>query len=71
MAKARTRRPATRRATPARKRRPAASTARTTRVGQSSRKALSPYKGDIQGAFLAVFALILALGIWFEDGGRL
>jgi S-DNA-T family DNA segregation ATPase FtsK/SpoIIIE len=71
MAKARTRRPQTRRATPARKRRPAASTTRTTKVGQSSRKALSPHKGDIQGAFLIVFALILALGIWFEDGGRL
>ena len=71
MAKARARRPQTRRATPARKRRPAASTTRTTKVGQSSRKALSPHKGDIQGAFLIVFALILALGIWFEDGGRL
>ena len=71
MAKARTRRPQTRRATPARKRRPAASATRTTKVGQSSRKALSPHKGDIQGAFLIVFALILALGIWFEDGGRL
>ncbi len=71
MAKARTRRPQTRRATPARKRRPAASATRTTKVGQSSRRALSPHKGDIQGAFLIVFALILALGIWFEDGGRL
>jgi FtsK/SpoIIIE family/FtsK alpha domain/Ftsk gamma domain/4TM region of DNA translocase FtsK/SpoIIIE/LAGLIDADG-like domain len=71
MAKARTRRPQSRRATPARKRRPAASTTRTTKVGQSSRKALSPHRGDIQGAFLIVFALILALGIWFEDGGRL
>ena len=72
MAKARTRRPQTRRPAPARSRRPAAkSTARTTRVGQSSRKALSPHKGDIQGVFLIVFALVLALGIWFEDGGRL
>jgi DNA segregation ATPase FtsK/SpoIIIE, S-DNA-T family len=70
MAKARTRRPQTRRATPARKRRPAATTTRSTKVGQSSRKALSPHKGDIQGAFLIVFALILALGIWLEDGGR-
>ncbi|HJW36768.1 MAG TPA: DNA translocase FtsK 4TM domain-containing protein, partial [Actinomycetes bacterium] len=25
----------------------------------------------IQGVFLVVFALVLALGIWFEDGGRL
>jgi hypothetical protein len=71
MAKARTRRSQPRRATPARKRRPAASTTRTTKVGQSSRKALSPHKGDIQGTFLIVLALILALGIWFEDGGRL
>ena len=72
MAKARTRRPQTRRAAPARSRRPAAkSTTRTQRVGQSSRKALSPHKGDIQGVFLVVFALVLALGIWFEDGGRL
>src|SRR5215216_7254949 len=71
MAKARTRRPATRRAAPARKRRPAASTARPTRVGQSSRKALSPHKGDIQGVFLVLFAVIMALGIWFDDGGRL
>ena len=71
MAKARTRRPATRRAAPARKRRPAASTARPTRVGQRSRKALSPHKGDIQGVFLVLFAMVLALGIWFEDGGRL
>jgi hypothetical protein len=44
--------------------------ARTTRVGQSSRKALSPHKGDIQGVFLALFAVVLALGIWFEDGGK-
>jgi len=71
MAKARTRRPATRRAATARKRRPAASTARPTRVGQRSRKALSPHKGDIQGVFLVLFAMVLALGIWFEDGGRL
>src|ERR671913_112296 len=72
MAKARTRRPQTRRPAPARGRRPAAkSTTRTQRVGQSSRKALSPHKGDIQGVFLVVFALVLALGIWFEDGGRL
>jgi DNA segregation ATPase FtsK/SpoIIIE, S-DNA-T family len=71
MAKARTRRPQTRRPAPARSRRPAAKTpARTTRVGQSSRKALSPHKGDIQGVFLALFALVLALGIWFEDGGK-
>src|ERR671910_451628 len=72
MAKARTRRPQTRRPAPARSRRPAAkSTTRTQRVGQSSRKALSPHKGDIQGVFLVVFAMVLALGIWFEDGGRL
>ncbi|HEY7605795.1 MAG TPA: hypothetical protein VID07_03330, partial [Actinomycetes bacterium] len=71
MAKARTRRPQTRRPAPARSRRPAAkSPARTTRVGQSSRKALSPHKGDIQGVFLALFAVVLALGIWFEDGGK-
>jgi DNA segregation ATPase FtsK/SpoIIIE, S-DNA-T family len=70
MAKARTRRPQNRRAAPARKRRPAAST-RTQRVGQSSRKALSPHKGDIQGIFLVVLAVVAALGIWFEDGGRL
>jgi DNA segregation ATPase FtsK/SpoIIIE, S-DNA-T family len=70
MAKARTRRPQTRRAAPARKRRPAAS-ARTQRVGQSSRQALSPHKGDIQGVFLVLLALVMALGIWFEDGGRL
>ena len=70
MAKARTRRPQTRRPAPARSRRPAAkSAARTTRVGQSSRQALSPHKGDIQGVFLALFAVVLALGIWFEDGG--
>ena len=72
MAKARTRRPQTRRPAPARSRRPAAkSTTRTQRVGQSSRKALSPHKGDIQGVFLALFAVVLALGIWLEDGGRL
>src|SRR5215217_6029689 len=71
MAKARTRRPQTRRPAPARSRRPAAKNpARTTRVGQSSRKALSPHKGDIQGVFLALFAVVLALGIWFEDGGK-
>ena len=56
--------------TPARKRRPAASTTRTTKVGQSSRKALAP-QGRHPGAFLVLFALVLALGIWFEDGGRL
>jgi DNA segregation ATPase FtsK/SpoIIIE, S-DNA-T family len=72
MAKARTRRPQTRRSAPARSRRPAARTStRTQRVGQSSRKALSPHKGDIQGVFLALLAVIMALGIWLEDGGRL
>src|SRR5215217_6924370 len=72
MAKARTRRPQTRRPAPARSRRPAAkkAPARTTRVGQSSRKALSPHKGDIQGVFVALFAVVLALGIWLEDGGK-
>jgi DNA segregation ATPase FtsK/SpoIIIE, S-DNA-T family len=72
MAKARTRRPATRRPAPARSRRPAAkSTGRPSRVAQRSRKALSPHKGDIQGVFLVLFAVIMALGIWFDDGGRL
>ena len=72
MAKARTRRPQTRRPAPARSRRPAAkSSAPTRRVGQSSRKALSPHKGDIQGVFLLLLAVVMALGIWFEDGGRL
>jgi S-DNA-T family DNA segregation ATPase FtsK/SpoIIIE len=73
MAKARTRRPATRRPAPARRRAPAAKSASraTTRVGTSSRKALSPHKGDIQGVFLVLFAVVLALGIWFEDGGKL
>ena len=72
MAKARTRRPQTRRPAPARKRRTAAKSAtRSTRVGASSRKALSPHKGDIQGVFLGLFAVVLALGIWFEDGGKL
>jgi len=69
LAKARTRRPQSRRPTPARKRR-AAGSSRTQRVGQSSRKALSPHKGDIQGVFLVLFAVVLALGIWFEDGGK-
>jgi S-DNA-T family DNA segregation ATPase FtsK/SpoIIIE len=71
MAKARTRRPQTRRAAPARKRRPAATTARTQRVTRRSGKALSPHKGDIQGVFLVLLAVVMALGIWFEDGGRL
>src|SRR5215211_7197793 len=72
MAKARTRRPQTRRPAPARSRRPAAkTTTRTTKLGQRSRKALSPHKGDIQGVFLVLFAVIIALGIWFDDGGRL
>jgi DNA segregation ATPase FtsK/SpoIIIE, S-DNA-T family len=72
MAKARTRRPQTRRAAAARGRRPAAkSTARSTRAGTSSRKALSPHKGDIQGMFLVLLAVVMVLGIWFEDGGRL
>jgi S-DNA-T family DNA segregation ATPase FtsK/SpoIIIE len=69
LAKARTRRPQTRRPAPARKRRPA-SPSRTQRAGQRSRKALSPHKGDIQGVFLVLFAVVLALGIWFEDGGK-
>jgi FtsK/SpoIIIE family/FtsK alpha domain/Ftsk gamma domain/4TM region of DNA translocase FtsK/SpoIIIE len=72
MAKARTRRPQTRRPAPARKRRASAKSAtRSTRVGASSRKALSGHKGDIQGVFLGLFAVVLALGIWFEDGGKL
>jgi S-DNA-T family DNA segregation ATPase FtsK/SpoIIIE len=70
LAKARTRRPQTRRPAPARKRR-AASPSRSQRVGQRSRKALSPHKGDIQGVLLILFAVVLALGIWFEDGGKL
>jgi DNA segregation ATPase FtsK/SpoIIIE, S-DNA-T family len=66
MAKTRTR-PSGRRP-PAKKRRsPAAS--RTQRPSQTA-KALSPHKGDIQGAVLVLVAVVLALGVWLHNGGK-
>jgi S-DNA-T family DNA segregation ATPase FtsK/SpoIIIE len=65
MAKARTRRPPGRRP-PTKKRRSPPS--RTQRAGP--RKALSPHKGDIQGVLLILFAVLLALGIWLHNGGK-
>jgi DNA segregation ATPase FtsK/SpoIIIE-like protein len=67
MAKARTRRPPSRRPARGKRRSPPA---RTQRLGRGPRKALSPHKGDIQGMFLLVFAVLLALGIWFHNGGK-
>jgi S-DNA-T family DNA segregation ATPase FtsK/SpoIIIE len=67
MAKARTRRPPSRRPAP-KKRRSAPS--RSQRLGGGPRKALSPHKGDIQGVLLVLFAVLLALGIWLHNGGK-
>jgi DNA segregation ATPase FtsK/SpoIIIE, S-DNA-T family len=67
MAKTRTR-PSSRRPPP-KKRRSSAST-RTQRPSQTA-KALSPHKGDIQGVTLLLVALLLALGVWFHNGGNI
>lgn len=66
MAKTRTR-PSGRRP-PAKKRRSTAAT-RTQRPSQTA-KALSPHKGDIQGVALVLIAVLLALGVWFHNGGK-
>jgi S-DNA-T family DNA segregation ATPase FtsK/SpoIIIE len=66
MAKTRTR-PSSRRP-PAKKRRTTASS-RTQRPSQTA-KALSPHKGDIQGVALLLIATLLALGVWFHNGGN-
>jgi DNA segregation ATPase FtsK/SpoIIIE, S-DNA-T family len=66
MAKTRTR-PSSRRP-PAKKRR-TSSASRTQRPSQTA-KALSPHKGDIQGALLLLVATVLALGVWFHNGGN-
>jgi DNA segregation ATPase FtsK/SpoIIIE-like protein len=67
MAKARTRRPPGRRPARGKRRSPPA---RTQRLGTGPRKALSPHKGDIQGVFLVLLAVLLALGIWLDNGGK-
>jgi len=53
---------------PAKKRRSPAAT-RTQRPSQTA-KALSPHKGDIQGAALILIAVVLALGVWLHNGGK-
>jgi S-DNA-T family DNA segregation ATPase FtsK/SpoIIIE len=65
MARTRTR-PSSRRP-PAKKRR-ATPASRGQRPSQTA-KALSPHKGDIQGALLLLIAIVLALGVWFHSGG--
>src|SRR6266540_1111988 len=50
------------------KRRPAAPS-RTQRIGQGSRQALSPHKGDIQGVTLILLGVLFALSVWAHDGG--
>jgi S-DNA-T family DNA segregation ATPase FtsK/SpoIIIE len=67
MAKTRTR-PSSRRPPP-KKRRSSAST-RAQRPSQTA-KALSPHKGDIQGVALLLIAVLLALGVWFHNGGNI
>jgi S-DNA-T family DNA segregation ATPase FtsK/SpoIIIE len=42
---------------------------RTQRVGQGSRQALSPHKGDIQGVVLILLGVLFALSVWAHDGG--
>jgi DNA segregation ATPase FtsK/SpoIIIE-like protein len=66
MAKARTRRPPGRRPATKKRRSPPSRTQR----GRGPRRALSPHKGDIQGVFLILFAVLLALGIWLHNGGK-
>ncbi len=66
MAKTRTR-PSGRRP-PAKKRR-TATASRSPRSSQTA-KALSPHKGDIQGVALLLIATLLALGVWFHNGGN-
>ncbi|HEY2960002.1 MAG TPA: DNA translocase FtsK 4TM domain-containing protein [Actinomycetota bacterium] len=65
-ARSRSRSSGGKRRAPAR-RRPAAP--RTQRVGQGSRQALSPHKGDIQGVALILLGVLFALSVWAHDGG--
>jgi DNA segregation ATPase FtsK/SpoIIIE-like protein len=65
MAKARTRRPPGRRPATKKRRSPPSRPQR-----RGPRRALSPHKGDIQGVFLILFAVLLALGIWLHNGGK-
>jgi S-DNA-T family DNA segregation ATPase FtsK/SpoIIIE len=53
---------------PAKKRR-SPPTTRTQRPSQTA-KALSPHKGDIQGVVLLLVAVLLALGVWLHNGGK-
>src|ERR671937_3227405 len=42
---------------------------RTQRIGQGSRQALSPHKGDIQGVAMILLGVLFALSVWAHDGG--
>jgi DNA segregation ATPase FtsK/SpoIIIE, S-DNA-T family len=66
-ARSRSRSSSGRRRAPA-KRRPAPPS-RTQRIGQGSRQALSPHKGDIQGVVLILLGVLFALSVWAHDGG--
>src|SRR6266540_3127146 len=66
-ARSRSRSSSGRRRAPA-KRRPAPPS-RTQRIGQGSRQALSPHKGDIQGVTLILLGVLFALSVWAHDGG--
>jgi S-DNA-T family DNA segregation ATPase FtsK/SpoIIIE len=64
-AKPRSRSSSGKRRAPAKRRPPP----RTRRVGQSSRQALSPHKGDIQGVAMILLGVLFALSVWAHDGG--
>ncbi len=68
MARTRTRRPPSKRPTSSKKRRSPPSQAK--RNKPTTRAALSPHKGDIQGVALVLVAVLLALGVWLHNGGK-
>ncbi|HEX9343925.1 MAG TPA: DNA translocase FtsK 4TM domain-containing protein, partial [Actinomycetota bacterium] len=68
MARTRTRRPPSKRPTASKKR--PSPPSQTKRNKPATPTALAPHKGDIQGVALILIAVLLALGVWLHNGGK-
>lgn len=68
MARTRARRPPSKRPTSSKKRPTPPSQSKRKQTGSAT--ALSPHKGDIQGVVLLLVAVLLALGVWLHNGGK-